>query len=128
MSSRKATEDDDVFHFVSYIHFKNNIYELDGMREGPILIAENVSNSEWIEKIKPAILNRISLYANNEIKFNLLAMVPNRLLRAIDQEKEIQARCDYILKLLNIKREENNSNNDVEVIIKNNRYLDEWSI
>ena len=78
----KAEDGDDVFHFVAYIHFKNAIYEIDGLRSGPILIEENVKNEEWIKKVKPSILNRINLYAKNEIKFNLLALVPDRLEKA----------------------------------------------
>ena len=30
-NKRKAEDGDDVFHFVSYIHFKNSIYEIDGL-------------------------------------------------------------------------------------------------
>ena len=108
---KKATKDDDVFHFVGYVHFKNAIYEIDGLREGPILIQDNVSSHEWVEKLKPAIYNRISLYANNEIKFNLLAVVPDKGLRAQEALKELLARKRYINRL--------NSEKNEDVVVKN---------
>lgn len=67
-----------MFHFVSYLHFKNNIYEIDGLQDGPILISENVKHEDWLDIVKPSIQNRIMLYAQNELKFNLMALVPNR--------------------------------------------------
>jgi ubiquitin carboxyl-terminal hydrolase L5 len=136
--SKKATEKDDVFHFVAYFHFKNNIYEIDGLREGPILIAENVSNKEWVKTLKPSILNRISLYANNEIKFNLLALVPDRRLRAKETEKELVSRRNYIKKLItgegtvsetyseydNFSKEDlNKLMNEIEYEYENNRAI-----
>jgi ubiquitin carboxyl-terminal hydrolase L5 len=117
-SKRAATDEDDVFHYVSYIHFKNNIYELDGLREGPILIAENIPNENWIETIKPSILNRISLYTSNEIKFNLLALVPNRILKATEEENMLQIRLDSITKHINnLKGINESENQDIHVII-----------
>ena len=98
--STEITDKDDVFHFVGYIHFKNSIYEIDGLREGPILIEENVKYEEWISKVKPAIMSRISLYANNEIKFNLLAVVPDRLEKAEELEKDLLERKNYVESLL----------------------------
>ena len=91
-----AKDGDDVFHFVSYIHFKNNIYEIDGLRAGPILIKENVENKDWIKEVKPAIIDRINLYANNEIKFNLLAVIPNRLDNILNLKKELEEKKNYI--------------------------------
>ena len=107
---RKATEEDEVFHYVSYIHFKNNIYEIDGLQEGPILLAENVSPASWIDKLKPIILNRINLYANNEIKFNLLALVPDRREKLIAEESELVKRIEYINRILT-----NTKSEDVDV-------------
>lgn len=114
-SNRKATDEDDVFHYVSYIWFKGNIYEIDGLREGPILISENVSYGEWVNKVKPAILDRINLYANNEIKFNLLALVPNKRNKLAEQKQEQLKRKAYISMLLGV--EDKNETEDKEVIL-----------
>lgn len=99
--SKEATEKDDVFHFVGYIHFGNKIYEIDGLREGPILIEDNCTFEEWIPKVKPAIIKRIELYAGHEIKFNLMAVVPNKLDKAEQIEKELQSKIDYLTQILN---------------------------
>jgi ubiquitin carboxyl-terminal hydrolase L5 len=91
---------EDVFHFVGYIHFKDAIYEIDGLRKGPILIESNVTFKEWITKVKPHIMNRIATYANNEIKFNLLAIVPNKLEKALELEKDLKERKMYLESLI----------------------------
>ena len=52
------------------------------------MITEGVENKEWLQKIKPIILDRINLYANNEIKFNLLALVPDKISK-YQQEKTL---------------------------------------
>ena len=99
-TSQIKGQEEDVFHYVSYINFKNNVYEIDGLREGPILIYENVQDSEWIEKVKPAILDRINLYANNEIKFNLLAVVPDKKLKYLKKKEELVKKKLFLSELL----------------------------
>ena len=133
----KAQDGDDVFHFVAYIHFKNAIYEIDGLQNGPILIEENVKNEDWIKKVKPSILNRINLYAKSEIKFNLLALVPDRLEKAKKLDADLQKRKNYIKSLIdktgnlstekdleeynNMSKEQlENSLKDFDNMIKNN--------
>ena len=45
-------------------------------------------------------MSRISLYANNEIKFNLLAVVPDKLEKAIELEKDLEERKNYLQSIL----------------------------
>ena len=111
-----AEDGDDVFHFVSYIHFKNAIYEIDGLQEGPILIEKNVTYEEWIKKVKPFLISRINLYSNNEIKFNLLAIVPDRLDKAQKEKDLLLVQKNYIQGLIN-----------GENVVKNDKNYDEFN-
>lgn len=86
---RRATDDDDVFHFVSYIHFKGCIYEIDGLQDGPILIKESSNKYDWVNELKPYIQERISLYAENEIKFNLMYVTDCRISKYTEELEEI---------------------------------------
>ena len=113
-TKKKAKDGDDVFHFVAYFHFKNAIYEIDGLQKGPILIEENVKNEEWIKKVKPSIQERINLYSQSEIKFNLLALVPDRLEKAKKLDADLQKRKNYIEGLINRSVKPNNDDKDME--------------
>jgi ubiquitin carboxyl-terminal hydrolase L5 len=77
MGKRKATEDDEVYHFIAYCPFNGKLYELDGIQKGPILHGE-CTDEDWLEKVKPVIMERINTYAQTEIRFNLLALVNDR--------------------------------------------------
>jgi len=109
-----AKDGDDVFHFVAYLHFKDSIYEIDGLQKGPILIEKGVKNEEWIKKVKPSIQNRISLYSQSEIKFNLLALVPNRLEKAKKLEEDLNKRKKYVEGLINGSVKPSNDDKELE--------------
>lgn len=76
-SQSKKSKKGEVYHFVSYIHFNGKIYELDGMKAGPILHKECAA-SDWVEEIKPILAERMEKFAGNEIRFNLMAIVKNK--------------------------------------------------
>lgn len=59
----KAKDGDDVFHFIAYIPFKKQVYELDGIEKGPILLGEVSSQESWIEVAQKEINKRIEQYA-----------------------------------------------------------------
>ena len=127
-AKKKAKDGDDVFHFVAYIHFKNAIYEIDGLQKGPILIEENVKEEEWISKVKPSIQNRINLYSQSEIKFNLLALVPDRLEKAKKLDEDLNKRKKYIEGLINGSVKPNNDDKDMEEYNKMDKKDLEYSL
>lgn len=116
-----AKDGDDVFHFVSYIHFKNAIYEIDGLQKGPILIEDNVKVEEWIAKVKPSIQNRIKLYSQSEIKFNLLALVPDKLDKAKKVEEDLNKRKQYVEGLIKGTQKPSSEDKDLEEYNKMNK-------
>uniref|UniRef100_I2CPD4 Ubiquitin carboxyl-terminal hydrolase n=1 Tax=Nannochloropsis gaditana (strain CCMP526) TaxID=1093141 RepID=I2CPD4_NANGC len=71
----KATEKDDVFHFIAYVPFNGKVYELDGLKAGPILLGEG---DDWLSVARPAVQARIERYASSEVRFNLMAVIKNR--------------------------------------------------
>ena len=60
---KKAKKKGDVYHFVSYVPFKNHLYELDGLQTGPIMIGKYENEKDWIELAKTEIQNRILKYS-----------------------------------------------------------------
>uniref|UniRef100_A0A6Q2X830 ubiquitinyl hydrolase 1 n=1 Tax=Esox lucius TaxID=8010 RepID=A0A6Q2X830_ESOLU len=67
----------DAFHFVSYVPVNGRLYELDGLREGPIDLGV-CNQDDWINAVRPVIEKRIQKYSEGEIRFNLMAIVSDR--------------------------------------------------
>jgi len=71
-------DQEDVFHFIAYIPKGGALYELDGLKPGPVVLGDYKDEHKWFEQVVPFIEQRIQRYAQNEIKFNLLAVVRDR--------------------------------------------------
>ena len=106
----------DIYHFISFIHFKNAIYEIDGFQEGPILLEKNIEFNEWPKKIKPHLNETINLFINNDIKFNLFIIVPDKIDKFIKDKDALLYKKNYIEQRL----KENS-------IIKNEKELEEYN-
>lgn len=88
LDNKKATKDEDVFHFIGYVPIDGRLYELDGLKEGPIDLGAVSPGEDWVDVVRPIIQKRIDKYSEGEIHFNLMAIVSDRQLvyqRQIDQ-------------------------------------------
>ncbi|GBF90757.1 ubiquitin carboxyl-terminal hydrolase-like protein [Raphidocelis subcapitata] len=90
---RAAGEDDDVYHFISYVLVNGTLYELDGLKEGPIALAP-ATEGDWLARVGPLIQARIERYAASEIRFNLMAVVGDRSESLTARRRAAEARRD----------------------------------
>jgi ubiquitin carboxyl-terminal hydrolase L5 len=78
---------EDVFHFISYLPINGRLYELDGLKEGPVDLGV-IDGQNWLDVVRPVIEKRIQKYSEGEIHFNLMAIVSDRQMlcqRQLDQ-------------------------------------------
>ncbi|POS88056.1 Cysteine proteinase [Erysiphe pulchra] len=94
------TEDGDAYHFIAYTSVNSILYELDGLHCAPISHGPSTIE-DFPDKIVKIIQRRIARYPAHEIRFNLLAMVKDLRMKALetgDQEmlsREEQKRRDW---------------------------------
>lgn len=85
-----ADKDDDVFHFIGYMPIDGRLYELDGLKDGPLDHGAVPADSDWIDSVRPIIEKRIQKYSADEIHFNLMALVSDRLMTYKKRVEEIK--------------------------------------
>ena len=51
-------KDEDTFHFVAYVPVGGRLYELDGLKEGPVDLGK-CEQGDWLTAIKPILDSRI---------------------------------------------------------------------
>jgi len=93
--SKVATDKDEVYHFIAYVPFNGKVYELDGLKEGPIPLGVVGDGEDWLGVARPAIQERIRRYEGTEIRFNLLAVIRNRTETLTDKlrQREAELQC-----------------------------------
>lgn len=79
--AKQASKDDDVFHFVGYVPIDGRLYELDGLKEGPVDHGALPDSGDWLDLARPIIEARMAKYQAGEVHFNLMALVQDKIMR-----------------------------------------------
>lgn len=128
---KRKGKQEDAFHFVAYTRDNSTqkVYEIDGIREGPILLGTPSAESDWIDIVIKEVQDRMNHYATNEIRFTLLAVVdcPRKKIRANIQNLTTKIRDSLFVirkegleKELNFDVSEFNQNLNSEQIVDEN--------
>eukprot|EP00732_Lithocolla_globosa_P003557 Lithocolla_globosa_v1_NODE_2905_length_1831_cov_42.489853.p1 type:complete len:311 gc:universal NODE_2905_length_1831_cov_42.489853:1041-109(-) len=91
---QQAPKSQDLFHFVGYVPFKGNVYELDGLKEGPVLLGNCLDDgSNWLDVVKPCLQERMNKFAESgpEIRFNLMGIIKDRLVSCREKLDHLQS-------------------------------------
>lgn len=54
-------KEDEAFHFISYIYKAGTVYELDGLKKGPIALCQ-CKEEEWLQQAADIIQARMNKY------------------------------------------------------------------
>lgn len=85
-AERDPESGEDPFHFVSILPVNEQLLELDGLKEAPIILSESSDN--WVSTALEQIRKRIEKMqsgGSGEIRFNLMAIIQDRSI-AIQRE------------------------------------------
>ncbi len=103
---KEASDDDEAFHFVAYVEKGGAVYELDGLRAGPIRVGAVAAGQSWLgDVVQPEIQRRCAELGSSAIKFSLMAVVGNKAKAATARKAAAEAsgdaaavsECDAIL-------------------------------
>jgi len=92
--NKNQSKDEEVYHFVGYVPIEGRLYELDGLKEGPIDLGTIPADTDWLDIVRPIIQKRINKYNEGEIHFNLMAIISDRKMKYEQRLAEIQKQME----------------------------------
>lgn len=92
-----STSGNEIFHFICFVPINGRLYELDGLKPYPVdhgsIIDTTYESSSlmknWTDRFKQIIRQRLNSFnsgqQNHEIRFNLMALVPDKMIISHEQ-------------------------------------------
>ncbi|KAF5295225.1 hypothetical protein FQR65_LT10509 [Abscondita terminalis] len=104
----------EAFHFVSFVPINGRLFELDGLKPFPIDHGPWNEQGDWTEKFRSVMSERLGISAGeqyHDIRFNLMAVVPDRRLAITHKLKMLKTNKQIVLdalqQLMKIKHADN---------------------
>ncbi|KAJ3986931.1 ubiquitin C-terminal hydrolase [Lentinula detonsa] len=92
VDSANGAEEEEVFHFIGYVPAFGKVWELDGLKPGPLEVGELAlanNTTGWMDVARPAIRMKMAKYGGGtdagNIQFSLLALVDGTYEKANDE-------------------------------------------
>lgn len=103
-------EEDDIttYHFIGYVPAFGKVWELDGLKSGPLEVGElasDLSRDGWMDVVRPALRLKMAKYGGSgleggEIRFSLLAITPDAQIKVTDTLEFLKRDKDKIESLM----------------------------
>ncbi|CAG7821720.1 unnamed protein product [Allacma fusca] len=94
----------EAFHFVSYVPINGRLFELDGLKPFPIDHGPWDEKEDWTEQFRRVITERLGIATGGEpyhdIRFNLMAVVPDKIVFLIRRVKLLKTNRHVVLESL----------------------------
>ncbi|XP_063222588.1 ubiquitin carboxyl-terminal hydrolase calypso [Bacillus rossius redtenbacheri] len=109
----------ETFHFVSYVPIQGKLFELDGLKPYPMDHGPWGEKESWTEKFRRVITDRLetaSQEQSHDIRFNLMAVVPDRRLALTHKLNMLKTNKQIVSEALQqlVKLKTSNTKEEVE--------------
>lgn len=84
----EPTDTIDAYHFIGYVPAHGRVWELDGLKNGPLDVGVFEQGETWMDVVRPALRMKMQKFGGDgtgDIRFSLLALVDDPYCRASDQ-------------------------------------------
>ncbi|KAJ7069636.1 ubiquitin C-terminal hydrolase [Mycena amicta] len=95
-----AEDGEEVYHFIGYVPAHGKVWELDGLKSGPLEVGElsddptDAERKTWMDVVRPALRMKMQKYGGaaggNNIRFCLLALVDGHFEKASDNLESLK--------------------------------------
>ncbi|CEF69341.1 Ubiquitin carboxyl-terminal hydrolase isozyme L5 [Strongyloides ratti] len=101
------TEKEEAYHYVTFIPYNGHVYELDGLKDGPIDHGSYDMAKGWLPEVIECLKKKIETYSKGEINFSLMAVVGDKL-EKLEKElaslKAAQKKDEYSVEIKELER------------------------